>query len=344
MANTKTAPRVMRFRMADVASQAGVSLATVDRVLNGRGVVRRDTREAVLEIARRLGYVPTLESEAPGPARFDVILQAGTNGYLQLLADEIELAAKLRPDDLTVTIHRIEGFSPEALAAELGEIEKSDGLAVIALDHPLVREAIRDLRARGIPVATLVSDMSNIGSIGYVGIDNRAAGRLAGQLLGRLVGDRRGGVILFLGYRSYRGHEERETSFRHVLDEEFPHLAIVEVRDTRDDIKKTRRETLKVLQARNDIVGIYNIAAGNRGIAEALTETGQAGKVVFVAHELTEHSRKLLLAGVLDVAIDQSPRREAREVLKLLWSHARGLTREPIEPVPIIPVFRENIP
>src|SRR5579859_5673633 len=116
MADTKTASRVMRFRMADVAAQAGVSVATVDRVLNGRGVVRRDTREAVLEIARRLGYVPALESWAVGPARFDVILQGGTNGYLQLLADEIELAASVRSDDLAVAIHRIEPFSPEALA------------------------------------------------------------------------------------------------------------------------------------------------------------------------------------------------------------------------------------
>ena len=296
MADTKTAPRVMRFRMADVASQAGVSLATVDRVLNGRGVVRRDTRAAVLEIARRLGYVPALESEAVSPARFDVILQGGTNGYLQLLADEIELAATSRSDDFALVVHRIAPFSPEALAEEID------------------------------------------------GIDNRAAGRLAAQLIGRLVGNRRGTVLLFLGYRSYRGHEERETSFRHVLDEEFPNLAIVEVRDTRDDIEKSRRETLSALGAHPDTVGIYNIAAGNRGIADGLIASGLAGKVVFVAHELTEHSRKLLLTGVLDVAIDQSPRREAREILKVLWSHARQLTDEPVEPIPITPIFRENIP
>ena len=344
MADTKTAPRVMRFRMADVASQAGVSLATVDRVLNGRGVVRRDTRAAVLEIARRLGYVPALESEAVSPARFDVILQGGTNGYLQLLADEIELAATSRSDDFALVVHRIAPFSPEALAEEIDGIDKSDGVAVIALDHPLVREAIRGLRARGIAIATLVSDMSNIGSIGYVGIDNRAAGRLAAQLIGRLVGNRQGTVLLFLGYRSYRGHEERETSFRHVLDEEFPNLAIVEVRDTRDDIEKSRRETLSALGAHPDTVGIYNIAAGNRGIADGLIASGLAGKVVFVAHELTEHSRKLLLTGVLDVAIDQSPRREAREILRLLWSHARQLAHEPVEPIPITPIFRENIP
>ena len=143
---------------------------------------------------------------------------------------------------------------------------------------------------------------------------------------------------------SYRGHDERETSFRHVLDEEFPNLSIIEVRDMRDDIDKARRETLEALRAHPEVVGIYNIAAGNRGIAEGLIASGRAGKIVFVAHELTEHSRKLLLSGVLDVAIDQSPRREARDILKLLWAHARGLTREPIEPIPVTPIFRENIP
>jgi LacI family transcriptional regulator len=39
----------------DVAREAGVSPATVDRVLNNRGGVRERTREIVVETARRIG-------------------------------------------------------------------------------------------------------------------------------------------------------------------------------------------------------------------------------------------------------------------------------------------------
>ncbi len=45
----------MRVRLADIARAAGVSEATVSRVLNERGRVNEDTRQAVLSVARRLG-------------------------------------------------------------------------------------------------------------------------------------------------------------------------------------------------------------------------------------------------------------------------------------------------
>jgi LacI family transcriptional regulator len=336
--------KILRPRMADIAREAGVSLATVDRALNGRGVVREETRRLVLAIATRVGYVPEAAAPpAPASLHFDAILPGGANSYLQLLEQELIAAAASLDDGVAINVHRVEGFDPDALAQKLDEIETSDGVAVIALDHPLVRAAMRALRARAVPVATLVSDMSDIGSIGYVGIDNRASGRLAAQLLGRLIGERSGRVILFLGSRSYRGHEEREIAFRHVLEDEFPRLAIVPVRDARDDNQKTLTETLRLIDEHDDVVGIYNIAGGNRGIAEAL-QARPGRKPVFVAHELTDSSRRFLTSGLLDVSIDQNPRLEAREVLKLLAANAKGLPREPIEPIRITPIFRENLP
>ena len=46
-----------RSTVHDVARAAGVSLSTVDRVLNGRSSVRRATRERVEEAMRALNYV-----------------------------------------------------------------------------------------------------------------------------------------------------------------------------------------------------------------------------------------------------------------------------------------------
>src|SRR5205823_9502127 len=45
--------------IADVADRAGVSTATVSRVLAGVGSARPDTRQRVLESARELGYRPS---------------------------------------------------------------------------------------------------------------------------------------------------------------------------------------------------------------------------------------------------------------------------------------------
>lgn len=336
--------RSRRSRMADVAEAAGVSLATVDRSLNGRGSVKPRTLEHVLKTASQLGYLAPIASQRAGPFHFDIVLPSSTNAFLRLLTDEITAEAARRALDLSITLHAIEDFKPDVLAETLNGIGASDGIGAIAPDHPSVREAIRGLRARGIPLATLVTDIANVGSIGYVGVDNRAAGRLAGQLLGRLLGGRQGAVLLFLGSRSYRGHEEREIGFRDILSEDYPHLEIIDVRDVHDDIGLARSATQERLRQHQDIVGIYNLAAGNRGIAEGIAAVPGIPRIVFVAHELTEPSRRLLLDNVIDVAIDQDPAIEAKALFDLLVTNARGALEAPPPLVKITPIFRENLP
>jgi LacI family transcriptional regulator, galactose operon repressor len=48
----------MSATIKDVAREAGVSVATVSRVLNDKGPIRPETRQRILEVAARLGYAP----------------------------------------------------------------------------------------------------------------------------------------------------------------------------------------------------------------------------------------------------------------------------------------------
>lgn len=93
--------------------------------------------------------------------------------------------------DLDVHIATIEGFSPDSLASTLQDLRgDTHGVGVIALDHPIVREAIRELAASHVKVVTIASDILHVPRVAYIGIDNRAAGRLAGYLLDRFLGSR----------------------------------------------------------------------------------------------------------------------------------------------------------
>jgi LacI family transcriptional regulator len=203
---------------------------------------------------------------------------------------------------------------------------------------------MRTLYDNGISVVTLVSDILHVPRTGYVGIDNRAAGRLGGYLLGRLLTSREPRKIaLFAGSLSYRGHEEREMGFRHIIAEEFPHLEIVELREIRDDRRRAYEEASALLQRHPDLAGIYNIGGGNSGIGQALDEAGKQKSIIFIGHELTENSKPLLLSGTMDAIIDQNPRVEAREAISML-THA--VLEKPFEyHAPRLQVvFRENIP
>lgn len=350
-AMTDTRDRLVpaRATIVEIARAAGVSTATVDRTLNNRAGVRGHTRERVISVAERLGYLPERTSSGgvrpASIATLDFILPGGTNTFLKMLAAHLEAMGATRRHEATVCVHVIEGLNPDALAAKLTELRtETDGIGVIALDHPIVREAIRSVAAGGVPVLTMVSDISNVPRIGYVGIDNRAAGRLAGHLLGRFV--RPGGrqVALFAGSLSYRGHEEREMGFRHILAEEYAHLQVVEFREVREDTERAWREAKALLATYDNLAGIYNIGSGNRGIARALEEARRAGDVVFICHEVTEHTRRFLLSGTVDAVIDQNPRVEARDALDWLIEAAAGRPHPNLPAIRIQAVFKENIP
>jgi len=333
----------MRTTITEIAQRAGVSPATVDRVLNARSGVRARTRDIVLSVAQELGY---FGPEAAGPnaaIRMDFVLPAGPNSFMRNLRNRLIDEGDLR-GEVALRIHDIQDWRGDRILRKLDELRgRTDAVGIIAPDRPDVREALNLLARDGVKIATLVSDIPSVDKVGFVGVDNRAAGRLAGLLMGRLLppGTRQD-IALFVGSRAYRGHEEREMGFRSILAEEFPDLQVSAYAEVGDDRDRAHAEMARILAA-GRVAGVYNIGSGNQGIARALREAHLAGPTVFIGHDLTDATRLMLLDRTMDAVIDQNQRVEAREVVRLLASAVRG-TRESEYPPRLQVVFRENIP
>ena len=153
-------PPTPRTRIVDIAREAGVSTATVDRVLNRRSGVRETTVQRVLRIAGNLDYLPEaslFESLRPKPLRLSFLLPSGTNRYLRMLGDMVASSEEhLAPFNVRCRNHFIEGFNPDVLAERLlYHGRRCDGVAFMALEHPRVREAVAILAEEGVPVVTL---------------------------------------------------------------------------------------------------------------------------------------------------------------------------------------------
>jgi len=333
-----------------VAREAGVSVATVDRVLNRRSGVRSETVKRVEAAADKLAYQPDRLAARLARARdyrFCFILPTGTNTFMQALQGEVERTAeRLTAERVRIAVRMVDVFDGLALAEELEALgDDFDGVAVVALDHPAVREAINGLADSGVKVVTLVSDAPGAKRVHYVGIDNTAAGRTAAMLLGRFVGPRRGKVGLIAGSLALRDHVERQFGFEQIMAREFPDLEVLPVREGRDDFEKVEAVTTALLEETPDLVGIYNVGAGNRGIVAALEATGRLGEVVFIAHDLTPFTRKQLVRGAIDAVVNQDPGHEARSAARVLLSACEGT---PIvadqERIRIDVFLRDNIP
>ena len=342
--------RPMRMTLSDVAKEAGVSLATVDRVINRRPGVSSRSVHAVEQSLEKLGYRPdpiAAKLARRSVQRFCFVLPSGNNTFMRMLADQVERARSwLAGQRAIADVIWADVFDPEALAATLDSIDDSyEGVAVVALDHPMVRQAIDDLDARGIEVVTLVSDVPGSKRAHFVGIDNSAAGRTAATLLGRFAGGRSGPVAVLAGSLSLRDHAERIYGFQQVMAADYPHLEILAVREGRDEADRCKSVVEALLAEQPDLVGIYNAGAGNRGVAEALENAGRARDVIFVAHELTAHSRRFLMRGTMDAVINQDSGHEARSAARVLM--ARGMKQAIVpdqERIRIDIFVRDNLP
>ncbi len=333
----------------DVARLAGVGRATVDRVLKRRPGVKPATLQRVIEAAATLDYLPSqelFELLRPKPMRLAFLLPSGTNRYLRMLGEHISSAAeRWEPFNATCRCHYVEGFKPEALASALRHHgERADGVAFMALEHPLVRDAVAEI-AQKVPVVTLISDVSAAQRIAYVGLDNRAAGRTAGLLIGRFVGERAGKVALIAGSRSYRAHEEREMGFLAIVEEQFPRLSVVGLREGHDEAQQNYDQARRLLAKHQDIVAIYNIGGGADGIGRALREANRAHSVTFIGHGLTPDTRAMLVDGTMDAAITQDHQAMVLDCVRIFTNVRDG--REPltgVTPTQISLFVRENLP
>lgn len=335
----------------DIAREAGVSLATVDRVLNARPGVREQTVTRVREAVERLGYVR--DTYAANLARqkqynFAFVLPEGPNQFVDTFRIALREATEAQvADRLTARIVAVPAHDPHAVVRTLDGLPLSrlDGVAIMAPETPQVRDAVARLSAAGIPVLALVSDLPNSARDHFVGINSFHAGRTAGVLMGRFVGRGGGRILVVTNSMQARDSIERRLGFDTVLAEEFPDLAVLPSIESHDDPERMARIVAEAFRSGPDIAGVYSMGPGNVALLQALRAAGRPPGLVVVAHELTPTTRQALLDREIDAVINQNVGHLVRSALRVLRAKCDGAEIfEAQERIRIDIVLRENLP
>ena len=310
--------RVLRGpSIADIAREAGVGTATVDRVLNGRDSVREVTRTRVLTALTRLGSGASSEA-APPRRKIGFLSDSGTS-FNGRLADAVREYCRNHPEIEcpfeAVTTSQVD---PIKLANQIERTAESvEALVIVAREDIIINRAIRSVVARRVPVACLTTDLPTSGRAAYIGSDQAGAGATAGYLMGQMVGARSGKILLICS-APYRCQEERELGFRRVLRSEFSHLDVDERVNSRDDTEFVYRNVVKYIEDHGAPTGIYNVAGGNLGAGRALTDLELQGKVTLIGHELNTNSRMLMETGIMHFAIGHDVDLEVAQAIEFL--------------------------
>jgi len=299
---------VTRPTIADLAKSAGVSVATVDRVLNRRLPVSADTAQRVVSAAEAIGYHATglLKRriiETP-TRRFGFLLQKREDDFYSALGRELVRATTSSKEiNGKAVVDFSEELVPRTIAARLEAMaEKCDAIAIVAVDHPHVADAIQRVTGRGKPVFTLLSDVAQSSRRACLAVDSRKSGRTAAWAIARMA-KHPGKVGILVGSHRYLSQDLAEISFRGYMREHASDLQLLESHIILDDSRIAYEAVIQMLQTSVDLVGIYDCGGGREGLVRALRDENASERVVTVCNELTSTTKPALVDGVLDMVL-----------------------------------------
>ncbi len=324
--------------IADIARQAGVGTATVDRVLNRRPGVNAETVQRVLQVVAELGAPPQRGRPRIGENfRFAFVLPADAAPFNELVDRLIAQAAgDFRHQHITEVTHRIDSSDAAAFAAELaqlGELRRRgpDGA------RPAARQARHQRagahrRACGDPVLRrrrLDARDPHRRRQPRRRPHRRAAARRAWPRAP--VPAARDTLLLSSQATRLSGEIERRIGFAQVIEERFPKLKVQRTPDLPPGDAGACRALLRFLRSDSvdaaRVAGIYNVGSGSAGVARAIESLGLTGSVGVVAHDFTDEHRALLGANGLAYVLHQDIHyciSTAARVLRALCENVRG--------------------
>ena len=300
-----------KISIKDLSAATGLSRATIDRALNGRGSVHPRTRQ-VIDAAMedlRAGQAPAAARDLP----LDILLRVG-RGLLAQVAATLGLL-----DRPGVTLHDMHEQGEAEMLTRVRALcaDPSRPLILTAKNTEPLRAELAEARARGKRIVTFVSDLPHDARDAFVGIDNRMAGECAAFLLGARFREREARFGVIFGDYAFTCHEEREMGFRAHLRAHYPGARIVHEGRGEDAYEGTRVAVAAMLAAHPDLDAVYNVAGGNAGLASALRAGGRVGRPVVITHEANHITAPLLTEGVLDYVLAQDTSVMVRQALRL---------------------------
>jgi len=193
----------MAITIRDVARKAGVSVATVSRVLNNSGPVAEETRLRIAEVARELSYTPNSTARSLSMQRtsaIGVLLPEIYGEFFSEVIRGVDQAARRKGYHVLVSSsHSSQEEIEAALRAMRGRV---DGLILLAADVEITRLLVN--LPSDIPLVLLNADPHDSPYDTLI-IDNYGGARaVVEHLLG--LGHRRIGLIR----GAERNHDARE--------------------------------------------------------------------------------------------------------------------------------------
>lgn len=300
-----------KVTLKDIAREAGVGAATVDRYLNSRSQLKQTTVDKIQTAMKTLNFQGASQFRPPAMVagktiRIGMIVPRVSGSIYEMLTTQIsQRMSQHYQQEVVPVMVDCDIRDLNTVSATIIRLAKEvDVLGMVVLDDPQVKLAISKAAETGARIFTLFSPLSHSGQIAHIGLDDRKAGRAAAWLAQRLTGNQLN-VAIFQGNNRFLCQEDCESSFRSWFREQNLRPQITGPLHTLEDVRYAEIQTNKLLLEHPELNLIYAPCGGVGGIIDSLRNHPRKDEIFMICHGPFVGWEQALVDGTVDVIIYQ---------------------------------------
>lgn len=317
-----------KITMQSIADLAGVSRATVDKVIHNRPGVSDEVREKIRAIILETNYQPVQIRKFANEEkhkRMAIIMPKLQDPFFYDLKQGMDAAAaSLCANGLKTDYYFCTDFEPQQIVSILDYLKDSqiDGIALRGLLNKTMIDRVNEFIDRGIPVFTFDADIPSSRRIGFIGEDPFRTGQLAASLASRSL-EHGSKIAILTGSRHVTSCVNRIKGFTSYLSQHAPSIKIAAIEETLSQHVFTYQKTARILREHPDIDGIWNCVCHSEDMAQAVIDAGMKDEVKLIAFLFNSPSyiTELVQNRTIDYAILLNPRKMGKLIISSMYEY-----------------------
>lgn len=309
---------------------ANVSVGTVDRVIHNRGEVAQDSYAKIMAILKKTGYKPNLIARTLGSNKtFNIaalIPNPDQDEYWGLSNEGIKQAKEewsqygIQIQPFYFDLYDKESFKKLAQDALQSNPQ---GILTAPIFHQESMHFFQECKTANIPFVLFNNNITDAGSLTFIGQDLYQSGRLGAELL-HLNEKEPGTYAILHVYDDIHNSVhlyEKEKGFKEYFDEEGGKGFTVKSIDLNYTHEPTLEKELNDLLSDRQLKGLLVTTSKGAFVVSKLLEKHGKNSIRLVAYDLLKENLHYLNRGIIDFLINQNSKRQAFIGISQLANH-----------------------
>lgn len=330
----------MKVTTQTIADLAGVSRATVDKVIHNRPGVSDTMRREIRRIMTEQGYLTVQERKKQkglpaslSPMRIAVIISDLKDDFMTNLSEGIQEAiTEFEPYGFTIDCYFCSTYDPQPTLQILEYLKTTpvNAIAMRGFEDTRINKLIDELRDQKIPVFTFDTDCPSSSRVCFFGEDLKRTGRMSASLLCKSIGYQ-GEIGILIGSKDSFTSSRRTEGFLSYIKEYAPLVTVAAIEETLSQPVITYNRTLQMINDHPNLKGIWNAVSSAEESARAIVESGRKGSIKMGALSFSSEIRELIKAGTIDFAVGQAAFEMGQLMIRTIHDYLAGASQPPKE-------------